>query len=240
MDKKCQSAGMPVAEEFVAIDANMGSDFSVPFGGRCITTETLKLTTEHLFRAALALVILLFIPVGVYFRRKAAASGERISHKDEGYLFAAVLRLCGLLLWISVLVYLVRPASIAWATMPLPELLRWCGIALAFSGAGLMYWTLKNLGGNLTDTVVTRSNATLVTQGPYRWVRHPFYMTAALTMVAVTLLSANACIGVCSALVMSFLVVRTSKEEQRLIDKFGQAYLDYSAKTGRFFPRLRP
>ncbi len=198
------------------------------------------MTSEQVFRAALAFVILLFLPIGVYFRRKAAATGERISHKDEGYLFATVLRLCGVLLWISVLAYLIRPASIAWAAMPLPEFLRWCGIALAISGSGLMYWTLRNLGGNLTDTVVTRSNATLVTNGPYRWVRHPFYFTAALTMAAVTLLSANACIGICSALVMTLLVVRTPKEEQRLIDKFGQAYVDYSAKTGRFFPRLRP
>jgi len=30
------------------------------------------------------------------------------------------------------------------------------------------------LGKNLTDTVVTRKEHTLVTSGPYRWVRHPF------------------------------------------------------------------
>jgi len=37
-----------------------------------------------------------------------------------------------------------------------------------------MYWTLSNLGKNLTDTVVTRAGATLVTTGPYRLVRLSF------------------------------------------------------------------
>ena len=58
-----------------------------------------------------------------------------------------------------------------------------------------MYWTLSSLGTNLTDTVVTRAEATLVTHGPYRWVRHPYYVTAALLMGSVTLLTANWLIG---------------------------------------------
>jgi protein-S-isoprenylcysteine O-methyltransferase Ste14 len=28
----------------------------------------------------------------------------------------------------------------------------------------------------LTDTLVTRREHTLITHGPYRWVRHPFYV----------------------------------------------------------------
>ena len=46
--------------------------------------------------------------------------------------------------------------------------------------AVLLIWTLRSLGPNLTDTVVTRQAHTLVTRGPYRWVRHPFYGCMAL------------------------------------------------------------
>lgn len=91
-----------------------------------------------------------------------------------------------------------------------------------------MYWTLSSLGKNLTDTVVTRAEATLVTYGPYRWVRHPFYVTAGLLMASVTLLAANWLIGVSSLLVLVLLAVRTP-EEQLLIDRFGQQYRDYIA-----------
>lgn len=102
-----------------------------------------------------------------------------------------------------------------------------------------MYWTLSSLGKNLTDTVVTRAEATLITDGPYRWVRHPFYVTTALLMASVTVLAANWLIGAGSVLVLGLLAVRTPKEERMLIEKFGQQYQDYMKNTGRFIPRFK-
>ena len=51
--------------------------------------------------------------------------------------------------------------------------------------------TFRCLGPNLTDTVVTRQKHTLITDGPHRWIRHPFYDSAALLAVAVSLIAAN-------------------------------------------------
>lgn len=194
--------------------------------------------SETPFRIALVIVILLTMTFGIYHRIKAASSGEKISHKDEGYVFFAVLRLSGLCLWIATLAYLISPSSVQWATFPVQSAVRWFGVVLGFVSSLLMYWTMSSLGKNLTDTVVTRAEATLVTHGPYRWVRHPFYVTAALLMGSVTLLTANWLIGLASLLVLGLLAVRTPKEEQRLIDRFGQQYRDYMAKTGRFVPRF--
>lgn len=193
--------------------------------------------SETPFRIALVIVILLTMAVTAYHRIQAR-SGEKISHKEEGYLFATVLRLAGLALWISTFGYLIFPAAFQWASMPLPVWLRWTGVITGALCSLLMYWTLSSLGKNLTDTVVTRAEAKLVTQGPYRWVRHPFYVTAALLMASVTLLTANWLIGVSSVAVLALLAVRTPKEEKMLIERFGQEYRDYRARTGRFFPRL--
>lgn len=194
--------------------------------------------SETPYRIALVVVVMLTMAVTAYHRLQAAASGEKISHKEEGYLFAAVLRLAGLCLWIGAFGYLFFPASFRWAALPLPAGVRWLGVAMGVSCSLLMYWTLSSLGRNLTDTVVTRANAHLVTHGPYRWVRHPFYVTAALLMLSVTLLAANWLIGVSSLLVLALLAVRTPKEEQMLINRFGQPYRDYMATTGRFLPRI--
>jgi protein-S-isoprenylcysteine O-methyltransferase Ste14 len=191
------------------------------------------------FRIALVAVIALTMAVTVYHRIQAASSGERISHKEEGYLFAAVLRLAGLGLWISTFGYLLFPANFSWASMPLPLWLRWSGVVSGLLCSPLMYWTLSSLGKNLTDTVVTRAEATLVTHGPYHGVRHPFYLTAALLMASVTLLTANWLIGVSSTPVLVLLALRTPKEEQMLIERFGQQYRDYMEKTGRFVPWIR-
>lgn len=195
--------------------------------------------SETPFRIALVVLIILTMAVTIYHRLQAAKSGEKISHKDEGYVFATGLRLAGLVLWISTFGYLIFPAYFRWATMPLPMWLRCFGVITGALCSLLMYWTLSSLGKNLTDTVVTRSEATLVTNGPYRWVRHPFYVTAALLMASVTVLTANWFIGISSVAVLAMLTVRTPKEEQMLIERFGQQYRDYIVTTGRFIPRIR-
>jgi protein-S-isoprenylcysteine O-methyltransferase Ste14 len=193
--------------------------------------------SETPFRVALAVSMLLTIMIAAYHRLRAASSGEKISRKEEGCLFAIVLRLAGLCVWIATFAYLIFPSSVEWAAVPLPTWVRWIGVATGALCPLLMYWTLSSLGKNLTDTIVTRAQATLVTHGPYRWVRHPFYVTAALVMGSVTLLTANWLIGLSSLIVLALLAVRTPKEEQMLIERFGQQYRDYMAKTGRFFPR---
>jgi len=194
--------------------------------------------SENPFRIALVMVIVLTMAVTVYHRLQAAASGERISRKEEGYVLAATLRLAGLGLWIATFGYLLSPQAFQWAATPLPAWLRWLGVVAGTLCVALMYWTLSALGKNLTDTVVTRSQATLVTHGPYRWVRHPFYVTAALLMTAVTVVAANWLIGLASLSVLVLLAVRTPKEEQKLIERFGESYRNYMLRTGRYFPRL--
>lgn len=196
------------------------------------------MASETYFRAALGVIILLTTFVTGFHRFKAAQSGEKISRKDEGFLFALVLRLSGLVLFIVTVAYLIAPASVQWAMLPVPTWVRWFGVITGLLSSLLMYWTLSSLGKNLTDTVVIRNNATLVTDGPYRWVRHPFYFTTAVVMASVTILTANWLIGILSVVVLSMLAIRTPKEEQALIERFGQPYLDYMARTGRFIPRI--
>lgn len=194
--------------------------------------------SETPFRIALVAIMVATMAAGAYYRLQAAWSGEKISHREEGCLFAAVLRLAGLALAIAALAYVLFPAAVRWASLPLPIWLRWLGVGLGACGALLMRWTLASLGKNLTDTVVVRSQATLVTHGPYRWVRHPFYLTAAVVMLSATMVSASALLGLLSLLVLGLLAIRTPKEEQMLLDRFGDEYRAYKSTTGRFFPRF--
>jgi protein-S-isoprenylcysteine O-methyltransferase Ste14 len=186
----------------------------------------------------LAILCVTLVMVG-YHRWQASRSSERISHKEEGYVFAVSLRLAALVMLVAAVAHLVNPTCMAWSQLPIPTALRWLGAGAGAIFIGFMYWTLANLGKNLTDTVVTRSAATLVTTGPYRWIRHPFYVNVALVMLCVTLLTASWLIGLSGLLVMVMLIVRTSKEEEQLVEKFGGAYRDYMATTGRFWPKLR-
>jgi protein-S-isoprenylcysteine O-methyltransferase Ste14 len=193
------------------------------------------MNSEDPFRLALLAVFLPAMSVAVYHRWQAR-SGERLSRREEGIALAIVLRLTGLCLWMAILAYLINPDWMRWASLPLPQWLRWLGLVFGVPCWFLMYWTLSNLGKNLTDTVVRRSNATLVTTGPYRWVRHPFYTTVGLLLLAATLLTANWLVGLLSSIVLALLVRRTSKEEQKLAEGFDD-YRQYMATTGRFLPK---
>lgn len=89
---------------------------------------------------------------------------------------------------------------------------------------GLLLWAFRSLGPNLTDTVVTRKAHTLITRGPYRWVRHPFYDAVAVFVLANTLLTANWFVFVAGSLAFALIVARTRREEENLLRRFGDSY----------------
>ncbi len=190
------------------------------------------------FRTVLLVGFLAVIPIILYHRLKSQATGEKLDRRQEGLFILATLRPVGLMFWLGVIAYMVNPARMAWSSVPLPSWLRWTGVGVCAIATALLIWTLRGLGTNLTDTVVTRQAHTLVTHGPYRWVRHPFYDSAALLVVASFLVVSNWFLLLTGGLVLVLLVVRTRTEEEKLLARFGDAYRRYMERTGRFLPNL--
>jgi len=195
------------------------------------------MSDDQLFRLILLAGFVIFMPIGIYHRLKAR-TGEKLDRRQEGMFILVALRLVGLAGMAGLIAYLIDPAYMAWAAVPLPVWLRWTGVGLALIAGSLLVWMFRTLGRNLTDTVVTRKQHTLVTNGPYRWVRHPLYSSAALAIIGNSLIAANWFIFVAGCLALLMLVIRTRKEEQNLIAKFGDDYRNYMQRTGRFVPRL--
>ncbi len=196
------------------------------------------MSDDQMFRWVLLVGFLLVLPVGVYHRVRSQATGEKLDRRQEGLFILLTLRPLAVAGMAGLIAYLINPEWMAWASVPLPVALRWAGVGIGVLAGLLLTWTFLNLGKNLTDTVVTRKEHTLVTTGPYRWVRHPFYTSCALAFLANALATANWVIFVTSFLAFALMVVRTAKEEENLVARFGDAYRDYMARTGRFFPRL--
>ena len=193
--------------------------------------------TDDLARAILLVGFALLVPVGVYHRLRSRTD-ERLDRRQEGWLILLTLRPLALAFMVGFVTFLIEPSWMAWASMDLPSWARWSGVGLGVASGALLIWTFRNLGHNLTDTVVTRRNATLVTQGPYRWVRHPFYLAFAMLVIANTLVTASAFLAITGTAAFLAIVARTSIEERILLERFGQDYADYIRRTGRFLPRL--
>ena len=196
------------------------------------------MTDENTFRMILIAEGVVLMPIGLYHRLKSQATGEKLDRRQEGLFILLTLRPVALALALGVLTYLINPARMAWAALPLPDWVRWLGLAASGTGCLLSVWTFRTLGTNITDTVVTRKVHNLVTTGPYVWVRHPFYCAGALLMLGVSLMIANWFVLLTGSLALSLLVRRTRTEEDHLIARFGNDYRNYMERTGRFFPRF--
>ena len=85
---------------------------------------------------------------------------------------------------------------------------------------------------------MTRQAHTLVTRGPYRWVRHPFYDCMALFMLSHRLMAANWFVLAAGVVVFRLLAARSRTEELKLLARFGEPYRAYRASTGRFLPGI--
>ncbi len=192
---------------------------------------------DQLFRLILIAGVVIFMPIGIYHRLKAR-TGEKLDRRQEGLFILVTLRLVGVAGMAALIVYLINPACLAWTAVPLPSWIRWMGVVLALIAGLLLTWMFRTLGRNLTDTIVTRKQHTLVTTGPYRWVRHPFYSSAAFLILGSSLTAANWFFLAAGCLLLLLLVIRTPKEEQNLIARFGDDYRNYMQRTGRFVPRL--
>ena len=194
-----------------------------------------QVTTVRLLLVAVMLVLL---PIGVYHRFTSQSTGEKLDRRQEGVLILATLRPLGAVFWFGAFAWMINPRWMAWSSIPTPIWSRWAGVALLVTGGALLVWTFRSLGKNLTDTVVTRAAHTLVVHGPYRWIRHPLYSSAALLVAAFSLITANWFLLGIGVAVLCVIIMRTRTEEANLVARFGDSYQQYMNRTGRFLPRL--
>jgi protein-S-isoprenylcysteine O-methyltransferase Ste14 len=136
------------------------------------------------------------------------------------------------------LLYLFTP-WLDFANYALPGWSGWVG-TLVFAGAIFMLWRSHvDLGRNWSATLKIAGRHSLVTTGVYRHVRHPMYTAHLLWAIAQGLLLSNWLAG-WAFLVLSvpLYVIRIPKEEQMMLEHFGEEYREYMSRTGRLVPRI--
>lgn len=115
----------------------------------------------------------------------------------------------------------------------------WVGLVLELAFLVLFYQSHRQLGRNWSVSLEIRDDHRLVTDGLYRYVRHPMYSAFWLWGLAQLFLLPNWIAGPAGAVGVAILYVyRVPKEEAMMRQTFGSAYDDYAARTGRVFPRF--
>lgn len=191
---------------------------------------------ETFLRSTLALISLALVATRLHYGGQARRASPILSHTES--------RVSNTLLWAlgipAILIsgcYILIPGWLTWSAVPLPLPVRWLGVGLGVLTVGLFAWVHRSLGHNWAMPLERRASQTLVTAGPYRWVRHPLYTTLFLWAGAYFLIAANWAVGLPWFTLALAAASLAPSEEVRLVERFGATYLAYQARTGRFLPR---
>ncbi|MHC4695913.1 MAG: methyltransferase [Planctomycetota bacterium] len=198
--------------------------------------------TETVFKIAFGGFAVLFLtPVGRANHQAKLEHSSRFAQAANEYPPLPWVRgLVGIPLWAFLIDWLLSAHWFPWASVSLPVWAHWCGVGLAGVVAGLMWWTMHALGSNYRGTMGLHPNHRLVTQGPYRFVRHPMNTVSPLISIVLFLMSANWVVGAGALILIGTIsIVRAPVEERQLIERFGEEYRAYMRRTGRFLPHLR-
>lgn len=128
------------------------------------------------------------------------------------------------------------------AVRPAGNLMLDClGLALAALSAGMFAWAAATIGHKqLTAAFSQDLPQSLITRGPFRHVRNPFYVSYIIAH-AIPLFASRSPWALPGLCVMTAIYVRAALQEERkfLGSALAQDWQAYRRATGRFLPRLR-
>jgi protein-S-isoprenylcysteine O-methyltransferase Ste14 len=115
----------------------------------------------------------------------------------------------------------------------------WAGAAIETLSLWLFYASHRRLGKNWSITLEIRDSHRLVTDGLYRYIRHPMYSSFWLWGIAQAFLLPNWIAGFAGIVgVAALYFCRIGTEEELMRQSFGDEYRAYAARTGRIIPRI--
>ncbi|SDQ57949.1 methyltransferase family protein [Natronobacterium texcoconense] len=175
----------------------------------------------YVFLAAVAVWVVSDLSIGFRYGNQSG------SKQDRGSKHAIGAAVCG-----GVLSAALLPVWVPAAEMPYPAAAFWLGIGLLLLGVSVRQYAVRTLEDDFSLEVSVDETDTVVTSGPYQWVRHPSYTGGLVTLVG---------IGVAVGHWLSFgaTVVagvlgyryRICVEERALRATLGDSYEEYASRT---------
>ncbi|MFX1518023.1 MAG: isoprenylcysteine carboxylmethyltransferase family protein [Promethearchaeota archaeon] len=196
---------------------------------------------EELLHIAFSLSFLIFLFERGYFQSKAMrSSGELAKYKAKKFSLVGLVTIFIIAqLWVlGAFIFILNPNFFDWSALPLPLLIKWVGLVLTILGMGVEFLTQIYLGRNYSTLLNIRDEHSLITTGPYRYIRHPMYTALITVGVGLSFLSANWYFALPFIITIIVIILRIKKEEEIMIDEFGDEYIQYMKRTKRFIPFL--
>lgn len=121
----------------------------------------------------------------------------------------------------------------------LTAMLTKAGALMIAAGTFFRLYAIKVLGRHFTSTVQITDTHFLVSSGPYKYLRHPSYTGAYISMVGSALFLQSISGLLIFGIGMLFIyAIRIKAEEEALIKRFDGAYEQYCQHTSKMFPYI--
>ncbi len=166
-------------------------------------------------------------------RKALARSEQRISRTET--------LLLGILFITMVVLPLIFTATpwLDFANYNLPGWLGWLGVIFLMGALVVFAKAHLDLKSNWSPSLEIYDGHTLVTNGIYKYIRHPMYASQWLWVIAQILLLQNWLAGPIDFIFfIPFYIIRVRAEEKMMVDQFGEAYHQYKIKTGGVIPKF--
>ncbi|MFC2075141.1 methyltransferase family protein [Bdellovibrionota bacterium] len=110
------------------------------------------------------------------------------------------------------------------------------GLFLALFGAIFRFSAMRTLGQYYTMCVTIRDSHKLISNGPYRFVRHPGYLGQFCFLLGIVF-TMQSIWGLFVYIIWAVTqIYRIQKEESVLVNFLGETYCEYQQKTKRLIP----
>jgi protein-S-isoprenylcysteine O-methyltransferase Ste14 len=160
--------------------------------------------------------------------------GKGSTERDRGSRI--VIRLA---LYATLIPAAASPAIAPTLRIPDHVLVVLVGVVVIWMGLAIRVWAVLTLGGSFRTTIEVDAGQSVVSRGPYRWIRHPSYTGLLLVLLGVGIGIGNwLAVAVCFILPPIALLYRIRWEEAELVRVLGDAYSAYESRTKRLIPGI--
>ena len=190
---------------------------------------------NSLFKIVYFIEVLIAIVVRKIYTRKYIKLAVKTDRKTKTDILFLALNGIGMIIPI---VY-VFSSIFDFADYSAPKLIGWIG-AVIFSFAICLLWrSHADLGKHFTYTLGIREDHQLITNGVFKYIRHPMYASHVCWAIAQIMLLHNWIAGYSFIVVLvPHTIFRVKSEEIMMIEQFGEIYKEYMKNTGRIMPRI--
>ena len=163
------------------------------------------------------------------FKSSISASREKPrTYLQKLPLFLSMLTLIGLILAIFQVGTLTYKGDL--------NTLRTAALAVYIFFSWVQIWAYKSLGSSYSQDVLIMKNHSLVRRGPFKFIRHPQYLSQILLDLGAGLATLSYIIIPLVIVEIPFLIMRAGLEEKLLAKYFKDDFQKYKKNTGFMLP----